>query len=102
MNIRTSEKLEINCILIDDQRERKPRSATIFGFTENGGPKDFMVDSLLKAQVIAVCECNKCQVIGMVITDVKCLSDSKLLQIFPFHSGTWFIGLSSLAVWNYN
>jgi hypothetical protein len=102
MNIRSLKKLEKICILNDNQRESKLRPVTVFGITKEGGYKDFVTDSLLKALVIAAIESDNSQVFGMLKTDVESLSDSELIQIFPFHFSSWFIGLSSLAVWNYN
>lgn len=94
-------KLEIICILNDNQREHKNRTVTVYGFSELSGSKDYEVDSLLKALALAAYETGRGSGTRMNETDVTNLSDNELLERFPFRFSQRSIGLNGLAVWNY-
>lgn len=94
-------KLEIICILNNNQREHKNRTVTVYGFSELKGSRDFVVDSLLKALALAANETGRGSGTKMDETDVLNLSDNELLEKYPFNFSQRSIGLHGLAVWNY-
>lgn len=95
-------KLKRICVLNDDQRLQNTRQITVYGYSGVVGSKDFLVDSLLKALALGVCELNNSSCNGVLDVEVKGLSDHELLQAIPYQFNPKSISFSGLAVWNYS
>lgn len=100
MNDKSCEKMEKIYILNDSQKERVHRQITVYGST--GGTKDYLVDSLLQALAIAFCESNMSSIEGIKTKKIAELSDTELLETFPYQFKPNSIQLNCFSVWKYN